>query len=51
MIEITERAHFADKQMLVRSSTAFMLVLIGGGLAACFVGALTYDVGRLFFAW
>jgi hypothetical protein len=51
MTEIVERVHFIDKQTLFRSPTLVMLVLICSGVAACFVGALTYDVGRLFSAW
>jgi hypothetical protein len=25
--------------------------MVGSGLAACAIGALVYDVGRLFLAW
>jgi hypothetical protein len=45
--QIVEKFHFVDKQMLDRLSTVVMLVLVGSGLAACIVGALTYDIGRL----
>jgi hypothetical protein len=48
MAQIVERVHLVDKQMLDRLSTTVVLVLVGSGLAACIVGALTYDVGRLF---
>jgi len=32
-------------------STAVMLVVVGSVLAACIVGALAHDVGRLLSAW
>jgi hypothetical protein len=43
--------HRVDKQILDRLSTVVMLVLVGSALAACIVGALTHDVGRLLLAW
>jgi 3-phosphoglycerate kinase len=51
MTQVVERVHFVDRQMLARLTTVVMLVLIGGGIVACFAGALAYDVGRLFSAW
>jgi len=48
MGQIVKRVHFVDKQMLDRLSTVAMLALFGSGLTACIVGALTYDIGRLF---
>jgi hypothetical protein len=51
MAQIVENVHFVDKQILGRLSTAVMLILVGSGLAACIVGALTHDVGRLLSAW
>jgi hypothetical protein len=51
MAQIVECVHFIDKQMLDRLSTAILLVLVGSGLAACMVGALTYDLDRLLSAW
>jgi hypothetical protein len=49
-------AHFADKlhfnkQKLDRVESAVLLGLIGGGLAACVLGAVIYDIGRTFSAW
>ena len=41
--------HFADNQAFARLNSAVMLVMVG--LAACAIGALVYDVGRLFLAW
>jgi hypothetical protein len=51
MTQIVERVHYVGKQMLLRLPTVVLLVLIGSGAAACLVGALTYDVGRLLSAW
>ena len=47
-------AHLAAKahlHTLARVNSAVMLGLIGGGLAVCVLGAVTYDLGRLFSAW
>jgi hypothetical protein len=43
--------HFADKQTLARLNSAVMVVMVGSGLASCAIGALVYDVGRLFLVW
>jgi hypothetical protein len=51
MAHLLEKAHFVDKQALARLNTAIMLGLIGGGLAACVIGAFIYDVSRLFSIW
>jgi hypothetical protein len=51
MARIVERVHFVDKQMLARLNSAVIVVMVGSGFAACIVGALTYDVGRLLSAW
>jgi hypothetical protein len=47
VVHIAERAHFVDKQTLAAMNTAIMLALVGSGFAACVIGALIYDVGRL----
>jgi hypothetical protein len=49
--EIVESVPLVDKQLPGRLSTAVLLVLVGGGLAACIVGALAHDVGRFLSAW
>ncbi len=46
-----EKAHFVDKQMLGRLNSAIIVGVIGSGLAACVIGALLYDFGRLFSGW
>ncbi len=48
--------HFADKlhfdwQKLDRLESAVLLSLIVGGLAACVLGAVAYDIGRAFSIW
>ena len=49
-------AHFADKahlggHTLSRINSAIIVGLIGGGLFACVLGALVYDIGRAFAIW
>lgn len=44
-------AHLMEKETLVRANSALLLALVGGGLAACAVGAVVYDIGRLVGAW
>jgi hypothetical protein len=48
--------HFAhklhiDKQKIDRVESVVVLSLIGGGLAFCVLGAVAYDIGRVFSAW
>lgn len=50
MVHLADKAHL-DKATLARVNSAVMLALIGSGLAACAVGAIVFDVGRLFAAW
>jgi hypothetical protein len=40
-----------NKGTLDRVESAIVLGLVGSGLAACAMGALIYDLGRLFSAW
>jgi hypothetical protein len=44
-------AHLMEKQTLLRANSALLLTFVGGGLAACAVGAIIYDIGRLVGAW
>ena len=44
-------AHFVEKETLLRANSALLLTLVGGGLAACAVGAVVYDIGRMVGAW
>jgi len=50
MAHLADKAHF-DKRTLARVNSGILLGLIGGGLAACVLGAVAYDVGRLFSNW
>jgi hypothetical protein len=40
-----------EKETLLRANSALLLTFVGGGLAACAVGAIIYDIGRLVGAW
>ena len=51
MAQTLPKIHFIDKQLLDRLNTVVVLVLVGSGLAACVIGAFTYDVGRWLSAW
>jgi len=44
-------AHLIEKETLLRANSAVLLALVGGGLAACAVGAVVYDIGRMVGAW
>jgi len=44
-------SHLVDKQVLARANAALLLTFVWGGLAACAVGAIVYDVGHAFGAW
>lgn len=44
-------SHLVDKHSLARANSALLLTLVGGGLAACAVGAVIYDLGKLFSVW
>ena len=50
MAHLADKAHF-DKHTLARVNSAMMLGLIGGGLWGLRLGAVIYDLGRLFSIW
>jgi len=50
MVRLADKAHF-DKDTLARVNSAILLGLIGGALVACVLGAVIYDLGRLFSVW
>ncbi|MFY9760036.1 MAG: hypothetical protein WB772_19525 [Xanthobacteraceae bacterium] len=50
MAHLADKAHL-DKHTLARVNSAIMLILIGGGLLACVLGAVIYDLGRLLSMW
>jgi hypothetical protein len=39
-------AHLVDKHFVQRANTALMLGILWGGLAACVIAALVYDVAQ-----
>jgi len=47
----TAMAHLLEKETLLRANSVLLLALVGGGLAACAVGAVIYDIGRMVGAW
>ncbi len=50
MVHLAEKAHF-DKHTLARVNSAVIFGLIGGGLLVCVLGAVVYDVERMFSLW
>lgn len=50
MAHLADKAHL-DRHTLARVNSAIMLILIGGGLLACVLGAVIYDLGRLLSMW
>ena len=49
MAHLVDKAHLFDK--LDRVESAIVLGVVGTGLLACALGAIVYDIGRLFSAW
>jgi hypothetical protein len=50
MAQLADKTHF-DKHTLARVNSAVMVGLIGGGLLVCVLGAVIYDLERLFSVW
>jgi hypothetical protein len=44
----TSSAHIADKSFVERATTVLLLGLLWSGLAACILGALSYDIAYWF---
>jgi hypothetical protein len=42
---------FLDRQLLDRANRALLLGVVGGGLAACALGASIYDIGDWLDMW
>ena len=51
MAHLLGKVHLVDRQTLARINGAILLGLVGGGLAACVIGAVIDDVGRWFSLW
>ena len=43
--------HLVDQKTVMRAHNAVLLTFVCGGLAASAMGALIYEVGRVFGAW
>jgi hypothetical protein len=41
----------AKARTMDRVESGLLLLLIGGGLALCVLGATVYDIGRVFSVW
>jgi hypothetical protein len=48
MTHFTHHLPHIDHETLVRAENAVLLTLVCGGLAACAIGALIYDLARVF---
>jgi hypothetical protein len=44
-------AHLFDKRFVERANVALLLVLLWGSLAACVLGALSYDIAHWLKGW
>jgi hypothetical protein len=50
MVHFADKAHI-DKHALARLNAAILIGAIGSGMAACAIGAVIYDFGRLLAVW
>jgi hypothetical protein len=48
MTHFTHHLPHVDRETLVRAENALLLTLVCGGLAACAIGAIIYDLVRVF---
>jgi hypothetical protein len=48
---VIQKAHFLDRRTLARLNAAIAFGPVFSGLVACMLGALIYDIGRLFSVW
>ena len=44
-------AHLVDRQFVERANTMLLLGILWGGVAACVVGALAYDIAYWLEGW
>ncbi len=44
-------AHLFDRQFIERANTVLLLGIVGGGIAACAIAAMVYDILHWFEAW
>lgn len=50
-LRVATMAHLVEKETLLRANSAMILTLIGGGLLACALGAVIFDIGRAVGVW
>ncbi len=43
--------HLVDKQLIERANAVLLLSVLWGGLAACVIAALVYDIGHWLANW
>jgi len=48
---VLHKAHFLDRRTLARLNAVIAFGPVFSGLMACMLGALVYDIGRLFSVW
>jgi hypothetical protein len=48
---VLQKTHFFDRRTLERLNAAIVFGPVLSGLMACMLGALVYDIGRLFSVW
>lgn len=48
---VVNKAQFLDRRTLARLNAAIVFGPVISGLMACMLGALVYDIGRLFSVW
>lgn len=48
---VLHMAQFLDRRTLARLNAAIVFGPVISGLMACMLGALVYDIGRLFSVW
>jgi hypothetical protein len=51
MAHCANKIHFVENGTLDRVETAIVLGVIGSGLAACAIGAIVFDFGRMISIW
>ena len=44
-------AHLVDRKVIERANTLLLMGILWSGLAACVLGALSYDIAHWFGAW
>ena len=48
---VAAMAHLVEKETLLRANSAMILTLVGGGLLACALGAVIFEIGWAVGIW